>query len=73
MTDFPHSGDGLPAGVLIPPTPVPAPAVDANTLARRIADEIEPRYQTGNYSCSGHVAKQWGAAYEGALRGLGVA
>lgn len=38
-----------------------------------IADQIEPRYRTipGKYpSCTGTIAKRWGAAYDGAAMAL---
>lgn len=42
------------------------PRLNARCCA--IADQVEPRYRIRqrSYSCTGHVAKLWGAAYEGA-------
>lgn len=38
-----------------------------------IADLVVPAYRDGkrSYSCGGHVAQRWGAAYEGAVLALG--
>ena len=38
-----------------------------------IADQVEPRYRCGprSYSCTGHVAKLWQAAWDGACVALG--
>lgn len=46
------------------------PASDPHALA--IADRVVPAYRTRNrsYSCAGHVAKAWQAAYDGACQGL---
>jgi hypothetical protein len=39
----------------------------------KIADQVEPRYRTlgRSYSCTGAVAKLWGAAFNGAWLALG--
>lgn len=39
----------------------------------KIADEVVPEYRTGrrDYSCTGHVAKRWQAAWDGACIALG--
>jgi hypothetical protein len=41
--------------------------------ASEIADQVEPRYRKGerSYSCGGHVAKLWQAAWDGANLALG--
>lgn len=41
----------------------------ADERALAIADKIVPAYRNGtrSYSCTGHVAKMWQAAYDGAL------
>ena len=43
-----------------------------NEILCQIADEVEPRYRAEgrSYSCGGHVAKIWGAAYSGAEKAL---
>lgn len=40
--------------------------------ASAIADQVEPRYRTlgRRYSCTGHVANIWDAAYEAAFLAL---
>ena len=42
--------------------------IDIETRRLEIADQVVPAYRIGPryYSCSGHIAKQWSAAYEGA-------
>ncbi len=44
-------------------------ADEAEQRACAIADKIVPAYRTGprSYSCSGHIAKKWEAAFEGAF------
>lgn len=58
--------------------PVAEPLTAASRLevAQRctgIADRVEPRYRNGSrsYSCYGHVAKLWQAAWDGACVALG--
>lgn len=49
------------------------PADEIYAHATRIADQVEPRFRHGarSYGCGGHVAKLWGAAWEGACIALG--
>lgn len=44
----------------------------AEQKACAIADRIVPAYRQGprRYSCTGHVAKMWDAAFSGALAAL---
>ncbi|GGO94918.1 hypothetical protein [Stakelama pacifica] len=49
--------------------------MEINQRCCAIADRVEPRYRSQQpgaraYSCTGHVAKLWGAAYEGARLAL---
>lgn len=43
------------------------------TTCTTIADQIMPAYRSGDrsYSCTGHVAKRWQAAWDGACVALG--
>lgn len=43
-----------------------------SSRAVQIADEIVPEYRApgSTYSCTGHTAKRWSAAYSGALAAL---
>jgi len=45
-----------------------------NERLAAIADQVVPEYRAkgASYSCTGHVAHKWNAAYEGAARALGV-
>lgn len=46
---------------------------DAEQRATEIADKIVPKYRRGerSYSCTGTIAKQWQAAWDGAIEALG--
>ena len=41
---------------------------EENDFAAAIADKVEPRYRCmgRSYSCTGHIAERWTAAFEGA-------
>jgi len=46
---------------------------ELNTHCTQVADMVVPQYRDGkkSYSCTGGVAKRWGAAFEGARLALG--
>jgi len=46
---------------------------EIETRCLLIADKVVPQYRSGKrgYSCTGGMAKRWGAAFEGALLALG--